>query len=54
MVLLQQTELWGIPKEVEAGSVVWAGVLGLLGCVRVGIRSSCDVCLRNDPDCEGN
>lgn len=29
-MLPQQIEPWGIPKEVEAGSVVWADALG--GC----------------------
>ena len=38
MVLLQQIEPWSILKEVEAGSMVWAGVLGLVGCTRVGSR----------------
>lgn len=54
MVLPQQTEPWGILKEVEAGSVVWADALGLLGCIRVGSRSLCDVGLRNDLDRGGN
>lgn len=54
MVLLQQIELWGILKAVEAGSVVWTDVLGLVGCARAGSRSLCDVSLRNDLDCGGN
>lgn len=40
MVLPQQVEPWGVLKEVEAGGVVWAGVLGLEGCMRAGSRSS--------------
>lgn len=54
VVLPQQTELQGNMKEVEAGSVVRADVLGLVGCTRAGSRRLCDVGLRNDPDRGGN
>lgn len=53
-MLPKQVELWGILKDVEAGSVVWADALGLLGCTRVGSRNLCDVDLRNDLDRGGN
>lgn len=53
-MLLQQVEPWGIPKEVGAGSMVWADVLGLVACMRVGDRCLCYSGLRNDWNHEGN
>lgn len=43
-----------ILKEVEAVSVVWADVLGLVGCTRAGSKGLCDVGLRDDLDRGGN
>lgn len=40
-MLLQQMEPWSIPKEVGAGSVVQADVLGLVACMRVRHRFLC-------------
>lgn len=53
-MLLQQVELWGIPKEVEAGSMVWADVLGLLAYMRVGDKCLCYSGLRNYLNHGGN
>lgn len=47
-------ELWGIPKEVGAGSMVRADVLGLVACMRVGDRCLCYSGLRNDLNHGGN
>lgn len=54
VMLLQQMELWGIPKEMGAGSMVWADVLGLVARVWVGDRCLCYSGLRNDLNHGGN
>lgn len=54
MMLLQQVELWGTPKEVGAGSMVRADVLGLVVCMRVGNTCFCYIGLRNDLKRGGN
>lgn len=47
-------ELWGTPKEMGAGSMVWADVLGLVACMRVGDGCLCYSGLRNDLNHGGN